>query len=132
MFANEMLINTLLKALDSFFTKVQATDVFPVFDMYKMLGNEAALDTCKQVCTHSVQSKIPTDVFIGADRDAADGGGIRVRLLARGVPGQRAGSAADGVSERVRAGGGGGAHEVGAGAAGGGARRGGIRRETET
>lgn len=49
LFAHEMQINTFLKALDAFFAKVDASEIFPVFDMYKMIGNEVTLDTCKQV-----------------------------------------------------------------------------------
>lgn len=50
LFAHEMQINSLVKVLDVFFTKVEASEIFAVFDMYKMMGNENALDTCKQVC----------------------------------------------------------------------------------
>jgi len=48
-FAHLMEIESLLTALDVFFTHPKASHVFAVFEVYHKFGNQTGLDMCKEV-----------------------------------------------------------------------------------
>lgn len=68
-FAHKMQINQLMEKLDEYFKAASPSDVFSIYDFYKIVGNEAGLDTCRKVCpyytlTHSVNFTILTTSLV--------------------------------------------------------------------
>jgi hypothetical protein len=47
--ADEMLIASLVKELESSFVGTTAPGIFSLFDLYRFLGNKLGIDACKEV-----------------------------------------------------------------------------------